>query len=441
MLAWTALHTRRFTIALALALWLPACDAPPPPAAQAPQALPGPGAEPTPPAGPRSGLWVLCEGSQRVLEHPERVEQLLADAEALGTTDLFVQVYRGGRAWFDSGFADADPWRHAVETGKRDPLAALLSEAHAAGLKVHAWVNVLSLADNREAPLLRDLGRQAAQVDRRGRSILDYPALEIPHPERLTTRMGTPAVWLDPAAPGVSDRVVDTLAELAARYPELDGMHLDYIRYPDVLPFTPGSRFEVGVEFGYGEASRKRFEVETGLRAPGNGVRGDADAWDQWRRDQVTGLVARLRGALQAANPDAELSAAVSAYPARAYLSLFQDWRGWLEADLLDFAVAMLYTRDDHLFHEEVAAYTSGASGDRVWIGMGSWLFARDPARAVAQRERALQTASGIALFSWDSIADAPALRAALAAQPPAPVAADVDPAAGAEASPPTPTR
>ena len=52
-------------------------------------------------AAPR-GLWVLAEGSQRVLEHPERVALLLADAKALGVTDLFLQVHRGGRAWFAS---------------------------------------------------------------------------------------------------------------------------------------------------------------------------------------------------------------------------------------------------------------------------------------------------------------------------------------------------
>jgi uncharacterized lipoprotein YddW (UPF0748 family) len=425
------LRTRRFTTALALllALALPACEGPPREAPEPPAVAPAAPSGEAPAPAPRTALWVLCEGSQQVLEHPDRVPRLLEDARALGATDLFVQVYRGGRAWFDSGFADAGPWRSAVETWQRDPLASLIADAHAAGLRVHAWANVLSLAGNRDAPILRDLGREAAHVDRRGRSILDYPDLEVPQPERATVRMGTPAVWLDPAAPGVAERIVDTLAELVARYPELDGLHLDYIRYPDVLPFTPGSRFEVGVEFGYGEASRARFEAETGLRAPGDGIRGDADAWDQWRRDQVTGLVARLRGALQAANPTAELSAAVSAYPGRAYLSLFQDWRGWLEAGLLDFAVAMLYTRDDHLFHEEVAAYTGGLAGERVWIGLGSWLFARTPGRALAQLERARRDARGVALFSWDSIADAPPLRAALAAPRPATTADEATPA------------
>ncbi len=174
-------------------------------------------------ATPRRALWVLCEGSQRVLDHPEKIPLLLEHARLLGATDLFVQVYRGGRAWFDSSLADAAPWREIQERHGQDTLQRLLAEAQAAGLRVHAWVNVLSLAGNTRAPLLSELGREAVLVDQQGRSILDYPKLDVPDPDRRYYRMGTPAVWLDPAAPGVAPRLTETFAELLARYPALDG--------------------------------------------------------------------------------------------------------------------------------------------------------------------------------------------------------------------------
>ena len=71
----------------------------------------------TVPATPvfRRGMWVLCQGSQRVLEHPDRIPMLIDDALALGVTDLFVQVYRGGRAWFDSSLADPSPYKKIVD--------------------------------------------------------------------------------------------------------------------------------------------------------------------------------------------------------------------------------------------------------------------------------------------------------------------------------------
>jgi uncharacterized lipoprotein YddW (UPF0748 family) len=413
-----------FAIALAAA---PGCGDPVPsaPSAQPRAAVPAPvSSAPLPVAverlraAPRRALWVLCEGSQRVLEHPERIDALLADAARLGATDLLVQVYRGGRAWFDSSHADAGPHRAILAAHGRDTLADLLERAHARGLRVHAWVNVLSLAGNRAAPIVQTLGPSSVQVDRSGRSLLDYPDFEVPEPDRRYYRMGTPALWLDPGAPGVAEHLAATFAELVERYPALDGLHLDYIRYPDVLPFIPGSRFGVGLEFGFGEASRQRFRAETGLEAPFGASAANANRFDDWRRAQVTRVVQGIRDAARAKRADVELSAAVWAYPDRAYLSLFQDWRGWLEQDLLGFAVAMLYTLDDRLVHYNTRAFVGGVGGSRVWIGLGTWLFANRPERATAQlREAEAAGPAGIALFSWDAIADAPALSAALAAE------------------------
>jgi uncharacterized lipoprotein YddW (UPF0748 family) len=365
---------------------------------------------------PRRGLWVLCEGSQRILEHPDRFAELIEDARRLGASDLFVQVYRGGRAWFDSSLTDATPHREIVESTGRDTFAELIPLAQAAGLRVHAWVNVLSLAGNLHSQLVLDLGPGVVAVDRQGRSLLDYPKLEVPDPDRAYYRMGTPAVWLDPAAPGVAEHIAAIFAELPNRYPTLDGIHLDYIRYPDVLPFVPGSRFGVGLDFGYAEATRARFQAETGLVAPFGKSLANANRWDAWRRAKLTELVTTIGAAAHAVAPDLALSAAVWAYADRAYLALGQDWRGWLDADLIQFAVPMAYTLDDALLGHLTRAFAGVPSGNRIWIGLGSWLFEKNPERAVAQVEIVRAAgAGGDALFSWDSIAAAPALRDALA--------------------------
>jgi uncharacterized lipoprotein YddW (UPF0748 family) len=412
-----AVHTTARYWLAAATLALAACGE-----SEQPPAVPGAavaeaeqGAEPAGAPALHRGLWVLCEGSQRPLEHPERIPALIEDARRLGVSDLFVQVYRGGRAWFDSSLVDASPFRAILERTGRDPLADLIPRAHAAGLRVHAWVNVLSLAGNTRSPLLGELGRDAVLVDRFGRSLLDYPNLDLPEPDRRYYRMGTPAVWLDPAAPGVAEHLAAIFAELLVRYPDLDGLHLDYIRYPDVLPFIPGSRFGVGLDFGYGAATRARFRAETGLEAPFGGSLANANRWDSWRREQITRLVERLRGAAAGSRSPVAISAAVVTFADRAYLALGQDWRGWLDANLVDFAVPMAYTLDDRLLGYMADSFAHVRAGDRIWMGLGVWLFAESPKRALAQigivREAG---AAGDALFSWDAIADAPALREAL---------------------------
>jgi len=372
-------------------------------------------------------LWVLAEGSERVLEHPDRMEALFEDVAAHEVSDIFVQVYRGGRAWFPSSRADTAPYQRVFRTGApgeetRDALQVLLERAHAAGVRVHAWVNVLSLSKNPDAPIVREVGREAVLTDQWGRSLLDYPGFEAPAPEGDYYRMGTPGIYLDPAVPGVATYLAETFEELLAQYPALDGLHFDYIRYPDVLPFSPGLRFGVGISLGHGAASRARFAAETGLVAPVGKSLAHGSRFDDWRREKLTELVAHVGNRARAVRPGLEISAAVISYADRAYLSLFQDWRGWLEEGLIDVAVPMLYSKDPRLVQYGTEHFAGLPYADRIWVGLGSWLFASEPERALAQlREVESRPPLGVALFSWDSIRQSDPLRNALAGSVDAP--------------------
>ena len=386
-----------------------------------------PDAESATPRPRARGLWVLAEGSQRVLDAPrERIAPLLDRARRLGASDLFVQVYRGGRAFYPAGPGiERSPAADRLAAEGVDGLRLLLEAAQARGFRVHAWVNVLSLSTRRDAALIQQLGREAILVDRLGRSVLDYPDLDVPEPDRRYYRMGTRGIYLDPAVPAVRDRILSTYVDLLRRYPELDGLHLDYIRHPGVLPFAPGSRFGVGLEFGYGEIARARYRAETGRPDPidgaGPGVVRGANAWDEWRRDQVTALVEEIATHARATRPGLEISAAVIAYDDRAYLSLAQDWRGWLRSGALDRAIPMAYTRDDQLLLNQLESFAGWPYADRIWPGLGVWLFEEEPARAVGQLARLRDLGfRGEVLFSDDAIATSDALLEALAVSAPA---------------------
>lgn len=444
----TVAARRRFPAALAglallLAFGLPACGPESPreiPLSRASPLAPpdghdsarsAPGLE-RPSAPPARGLWILAEGAVRVLDDPARIPAVLDRAEALGATDLFVQVYRGGRAFYPAAPGiERAPATVALADRGVDALARLLDDATARGLRVHAWVNVLSLSTRPDAALLEALGPGAVLVDRAGRSLLDYPDFELPAPDREWYRMGTRGLYLDPALPRVRDRLVETFRDLLVRYPRLAGLHLDYIRHPGVLPFAPGSRFGVGLEFGYGAESRARYVAETGRPDPIEGappgVVRHANAWDAWRRDQVTRLVEEIATATRGVRPGVVLSAAVIAYADRAYLSLAQDWRGWLASGAIDRAIPMAYTLDDQLLGYWLESWAGTPDAARIWPGLGVWLFDDAPGRATAQIEqvRALGF-TGEVLFSDDALSEAPALEAALAANAPGRVAAPV---------------
>jgi uncharacterized lipoprotein YddW (UPF0748 family) len=350
------------------------------------------------------------------------VAPLLERSARLGVTDLFVQVYRGGRAFYP-----ADPSIERAPTVGRsegDPLSLLIHEAHARGMRVHAWVNVLSLSTRRDAKLLADLGREAIHVDRRGRSLLDYPDFDLPEPDRRFYRMGTPGLYLDPAVASVRARLVTTFRDLITRYPTLDGLHLDYIRHPDLLPFIPGSRFGVGLEFGYGASSRARYRQETGKPDPIEGappgVVRASDSWDAWRREQVTTLVEEIGAAVRGIHPGLLLTAAVIPYVERCYLSLAQDWPHWLATGALDRAIPMVYTLDDQLLRYQLEGYRGLTGSDRIWPGLGVWLFASNPSHSLAQLDELRRVGfSGEVLFSDDAIAASPELLDALSLRSP----------------------
>ena len=415
----------RLALGIAFAACLVACSADefpegqPPPEASADAVV-----EPPPRPAPARGLWILAEGSYRVLDDASRIDPLLERATRLGATDLFVQVYRGGRAFYPGPeFVERAP---AVGQPEADVLGQLLEAAHLRGLRVHAWVNVLSLSTRREATLIRDLGPSAILVDRLGRSLLDYPDFDLPEPDRRFYRMGTRGLYLDPAVPAVRERILATFRDLVVRYPAIDGLHLDYIRHPGVLPFSPGSRFGVGLEFGYGAETRALYRAETGNADPIEGakpglVRHSAD-WDRWQRRQVTTLVEEIARQTRAARPGLVISAAVIPYVDRAYLSLAQDWRGWLESGALDLAIPMVYTLDDRLLRYQLETFAGWAQADRIWPGLGVWLFDANPPRAIAQLALLRQAGfSGELLFSDDAISESEALLEALAASVPKP--------------------
>ncbi len=364
------------------------------------------------------GLWVQAEGQNHTLDNLHKIDQLLRLSRTAGVTDLYVQVYRGGKAWYPTRLADDSPSRRAGT----DPLAYLLRQAKPARpekderkIRVHAWINTFALSRNRKAPLIADFGSEAVLRDLYGRSLLDYPPNGKPSWAQ-GFGLGTPGIFLDPAHLGVRIRLAAIATELLKRYPALAGIHLDFIRYPYALPISPGSAFSPRLDFGYGAETVLRFHTETGQTAPSAGVKAtvaDYQAWDNWRRLQVTETVKYIHLAIRATRPNSALSAAVLPWAERAYLSSFQDWRGWLAEGILDKAMIMNYSRDTTLAAQISRAATGvRRKGQRkgrasIVIGLGAYLHKDSPATLWRQWRDAREAgADGVTLFSYDQMVE-----------------------------------
>jgi uncharacterized lipoprotein YddW (UPF0748 family) len=218
----------------------------------------------------------------------------------------------------------------------------------------------------------------------------------------------------------VGDHLEGVVRELVRAYP-MDGLHLDFVRYP-------------GPGFDYSRAALEGFRrVDGGSDLLGGPARSPA-AWDDYRRQVLTALVTRLSAVARRERPGLVLSAAVTPDEAQAVHHKFQDWPRWLSDGVLTALCPMTYTPDNELFRQQVKSASERAGGARpVWAGIGAYRL--DVAGIVERVALARQSgARGVVLFSNESLepADLRRLRDEAFASP---LASDAEPRAGGRAA------
>ena len=164
---------------------------------------------------------------------------------------------------------------------------------------------------------------------------------------------------LCPSDPRNRKYELDAILE-AAEY-DIDGIHLDYIRYNGGnVCFCPGCRQRFGEQSGEPVANWPEDVAPGGPRA---------EAFAAFKREQITGFVREVRQALKQKKPNLKLSAAVWE-PAPSALRVSQDWPSWVEEGLLDFICPMLYTEDMAYFRSALGEIMDFVAG-RVQVCPG----------------------------------------------------------------------
>ena len=326
------------------------------------------------------GLWV----GRTALTSPAAIAAMVRDAEATGINTLFVQVRGRGEAFYRSR-VDPRAADLASQPADFDPLAETLARAHAAGMRVHAWVNVNLVASAVTLPAA------ASHVARRHPEWLMVPralaaslAARSPRsagylPTLATWTAATSArvegLYLSPLVPAAQSYTVDLVRELARAYP-LDGIHLDYIRYPgpdfDYSRAALAEFRRASVARGVPAADRRRLD-RAATADPTVWARTYPVAWSAFREERLTALVARLRAAALGVRPGLAISAAVAPDAETARTEKLQPWGHWADAGYLDAVCPMIYTTDAGEF-ERLLAAARARLHDRtaLWAGIGA---------------------------------------------------------------------
>lgn len=303
------------------------------------------------------GVWVV----RNALESPTAWRRSLDAVQRAGCERVYLQVSGRWDAYFPSRVFGAPA---AAPRGWEDPFAGALADAHARGLEVHAWVNALLAWSAPDPPGDPDHVWHRHPdwfVTRGSRSMRDLSRGELDR-EGLVGE----GWFLDAARPEVRTELRRFVLELATRYP-VDGVHLDYIRYPSGWAPTGGA-------------------------------------------ENVTRLVALVRADLAAVRPEAELSAAVMPVPAIARDTFGQDWARWLEEGIVDAVLPMVYRDTPGSVTRVVEGWPATVPRERIWVGLR--IDRLTPAEVEETRLRlAAEGVAGVALFSQNLLLEDPAWR------------------------------
>ncbi|WP_141714727.1 glycoside hydrolase family 10 protein [Micromonospora mirobrigensis] len=267
------------------------------------------------------GLWV-----RPIETSPEQIRASLDRIETAGFNMVFLETVWGGYTIYPSAVAErAGIPAQRPEMRGFDPLKVWIDEAHARGIELHAWTHTFFVGiESGGGPVLRAHPEWAA-VER------EDVGKTGPQPSRMEPGY----FWVDAAIPAVRQHVLATYDEILRGY-DVDGLHLDYIRYPVSLPY--------GADFSYSAYSRQTFEAEHGVDPYTlNPDSPQWPTWNAWREKQITTFVDQVRQLQRRVAADRKLSAAVFADPTDGLAKKFQNWAAWVDAGTLDFLTGMSF--------------------------------------------------------------------------------------------------
>jgi uncharacterized lipoprotein YddW (UPF0748 family) len=215
--------------------------------------------------------------------------------------------------------------------------------------------------------------------------------------KRLPCPNGEEYIWLSPSFPGVRTQLARVAADIARRY-DVDGIHLDRIRYPgNAWSWDPASRSEFGKD-------PEKHPAE----------------WRAYRTDLVNRMVRETWDSVTAVKPQLVYSAAVWGIYDDTWkwktlagrTDLMQDSRAWAKDGYMDVLVPMTYSRikepcariDWGCMLDEQLKGGEKDTGRQMYIGIDASKGAREVVNQV--RMARSRGATGMAIFSYSALAD-----------------------------------
>lgn len=298
-------------------------------------------------------VW-LDRGTIVAAQSAEGLEKIFDQLATAGINTVFFETVNAGYPIYPSRVA---PQQNPL-IGSWDPLKTAVDLAHGRGMTLHAWVWVFAAGNQRHNRILNLPETYLGPVLSGHADWAGFDNLGNPIPQ------GQDKPFFDPANPEVRRYLIQLMSEIVTEY-EVDGLQLDYIRYPFQDPSANRT-------YGYGDVARWRFHNMTGVDplelAPRSGAGASQqhqarqqmlwERWTEFRIQQINSFVETLSQTLRRQRPDIILSAAVFTKPEHERLQkIQQDWGTWARNGHIDWVVLMSYAEDTSRFEQLVTPW------------------------------------------------------------------------------------
>lgn len=274
-------------------------------------------------------IW-LDRGTIVEAGSPEGLAEVFDRLSAAGINTVFFETINAGYPIYPSRIA---PQQNPLVRGW-DPLAAAVELAHDRDMELHAWVWTFAAGNQ----LHNRLVNQPASYP--GPILAAHPDWANYDNAGNLIPAGQTKPFLDPANPQARQYLLSLFDEIVTRY-NVDGLQLDYIRYPFQDPIANRT-------YGYGRAARQQFQQLTGTDpialTPSSPL---WSRWTQFRTEQVNSFVAQTAQLLRSRRSNLILSTAVFPLPTSDRLNrIQQNWELWAQRGDVDLIVPMSYAMD-----------------------------------------------------------------------------------------------
>lgn len=306
-------------------------------------------------AGNRS-LWV----TRWDYKSPDDIAKIFENAKWLGANTVLFQVRGEATAFYNSSY---EPWAWELSGDSTsflglnpgwDPLETAVNEAKNRAVEIHAWVNVF--------PGWRGIQPVPSRVNHPWRTNRDW--FMVDHYGTLLSPVKSWYTFMSPGIAAVRTHIANVFGEIAKNYPGVDGIHMDYVRYPAHTE-TGGFR-----DFSYDAESVREFQ-RIYKKKPAS----DSKEWMEFKCAQVTDAIRGIRQKLRSISPSVELSGTFVAEIEKAHTQTGQNPEDWLGNDLVDWVVPMVYKRNAEDFTaslNELSAALGARYNDRMVIGINA---------------------------------------------------------------------